>query len=341
MLVKWEQNDPEVRSLWSKMNNWVYAGFDETYKKMGVSFDKIYYESDTYLEGKGKVEEGLAKGLFFRKDDNSVWADLSNEGLDQKLLLRSDGTSVYMTQDIGTADLRFQVLSILLDRLGFSWGKDLVHFSYGMVELPNGKMKSREGTVVDADELMVEMINDAKEASDKADKLKDMSEEERAEIARIVGLGALKYFILKVDARKNMLFNPEESIDFNGNTGPFIQYTHARICSILRKANAENIAIPATLAEDAPLNEKETALIQKLSEYEMAVQQAGKDYSPSGIANYCYELTKEFNQFYHDYTILGEADNNKKMVRLVLAKSVAKVIKNGMRLLGIEVPERM
>jgi arginine--tRNA ligase len=361
MLVKWEQNDPEVRSLWSKMNNWVYAGFDETYKKMGVSFDKIYYESDTYLEGKGKVEEGLAKGLFFRKDDNSVWADLSNEGLDQKLLLRSDGTSVYMTQDIGTADLRFkefpidkmiyvvgneqnyhfQVLSILLDRLGFSWGKDLVHFSYGMVELPNGKMKSREGTVVDADELMEEMINDAKEASDKADKLKDMSEEERAEIARIVGLGALKYFILKVDARKNMLFNPEESIDFNGNTGPFIQYTHARICSILRKAKAENIDIPATLAEDAPLNEKETALIQKLSEYEMAVQQAGKDYSPSGIANYCYELTKEFNQFYHDYTILGEADNNKKMVRLVLAKSVAKVIKNGMRLLGIEVPERM
>lgn len=361
MLVKWEQNDPEVRELWSKMNNWVYAGFDETYKKMGVSFDKIYYESDTYLEGKGKVEEGLAKGLFFRKDDNSVWADLSNEGLDQKLLLRSDGTSVYMTQDIGTADLRFkeypidkmiyvvgneqnyhfQVLSILLDRLGFSWGKDLVHFSYGMVELPNGKMKSREGTVVDADELMEEMINDAKEASDKADKLKDMSEEERAEIARIVGLGALKYFILKVDARKNMLFNPEESIDFNGNTGPFIQYTHARICSILRKAKAENIDIPATLAEDAPLNEKETALIQKLSEYEMAVQQAGKDYSPSGIANYCYELTKEFNQFYHDYTILGEADNNKKMVRLVLAKSVAKVIKNGMRLLGIEVPERM
>ena len=299
--------------------------------------------------------------MFFRKDDNSVWADLSNEGLDKKLLLRSDGTSVYMTQDIGTADLRFkeypidkmiyvvgneqnyhfQVLSILLDRLGFSWGKDLVHFSYGMVELPNGKMKSREGTVVDADELMEEMINDAKEASDKADKLKDMSEEERAEIARIVGLGALKYFILKVDARKNMLFNPEESIDFNGNTGPFIQYTHARICSILRKAKAENIDIPATLAEDAPLNEKETALIQKLSEYEMAVQQAGKDYSPSGIANYCYELTKEFNQFYHDYTILGEADNNKKMVRLVLAKSVAKVIKNGMRLLGIEVPERM
>ena len=290
-----------------------------------------------------------------------MWSDLSNEGLDQKLLLRSDGTSVYMTQDIGTADLRFkeypidkmiyvvgneqnyhfQVLSILLDRLGFSWGKDLVHFSYGMVELPNGKMKSREGTVVDADELMEEMINDAKEASDKADKLKDMSEEERAEIARIVGLGALKYFILKVDARKNMLFNPEESIDFNGNTGPFIQYTHARICSILRKAKAENIDIPATLAEDAPLNEKETALIQKLSEYEMAVQQAGKDYSPSGIANYCYELTKEFNQFYHDYTILGEADNNKKMVRLVLAKSVAKVIKNGMRLLGIEVPERM
>lgn len=361
MLVKWENNDPEIRSLWSKMNSWVYEGFDQTYKTMGVGFDKIYYESDTYLEGKKKVEEGLEKGLFFRKDDNSVWADLSNEGLDQKLLLRSDGTSVYMTQDIGTADLRFrefpidkmiyvvgneqnyhfQVLSILLDRLGFKWGKGLVHFSYGMVELPNGKMKSREGTVVDADELMQDMISNARKASDEAKKLQDMTEDERNEVARIVGLGALKYFILKVDARKNMLFNPEESIDFNGNTGPFIQYTYARISSILRKANEQGLNIPNELELDAPLNEKEIAIIQKLSEYEMAVKQAGIDYSPSGIANYCYELTKEFNQFYHDYSILGEEDKAKKLVRLVIASNVAKIIKNGMNLLGIEVPQRM
>ena len=361
MLRRWEQNDPEIRSLWQTMNTWVYAGFDETYKRLGVSFDKIYYESETYLEGKGKVEEGLSKGIFFRKEDNSVWADLTNEGLDHKLLLRSDGTSVYMTQDIGTADLRykdypidnmiyvvgneqnyhFQVLSILLDKLGFSWGKDLVHFSYGMVELPNGKMKSREGTVVDADELMQEMVNGAQKTSDEMGKLQDMSADERAKIAEMVGLGALKYFILKVDARKNMLFNSEESIDFNGNTGPFIQYTHARICSVLRKANEQGIAIPASLPNDAPLNEKETNLIQKLSDYASVVEQAGKDYSPSGIANYCYELTKEFNQFYHDYSILKEEDNNKKIVRLVLAQNVAKVIKNGMNLLGIDVPERM
>lgn len=361
MLRRWEQNDPEIRSLWQTMNTWVYAGFDETYKRLGVSFDKIYYESETYLEGKGKVEEGLSKGIFFRKEDNSVWADLTNEGLDHKLLLRSDGTSVYMTQDIGTADLRykdypidnmiyvvgneqnyhFQVLSILLDKLGFSWGKDLVHFSYGMVELPNGKMKSREGTVVDADELMQEMVNGAQKTSDEMGKLQDMSADERTKIAEMVGLGALKYFILKVDARKNMLFNPEESIDFNGNTGPFIQYTHARICSVLRKANEQGIAIPASLPNDAPLNEKETNLIQKLSDYASVVEQAGKDYSPSGIANYCYELTKEFNQFYHDYSILKEEDNNKKIVRLVLAQNVAKVIKNGMNLLGIDVPERM
>ena len=361
MLRRWEQNDPEIRSLWQTMNTWVYAGFDETYKRLGVSFDKIYYESETYLEGKGKVEEGLSKGIFFRKEDNSVWADLTNEGLDYKLLLRSDGTSVYMTQDIGTADLRykdypidnmiyvvgneqnyhFQVLSILLDKLGFSWGKDLVHFSYGMVELPNGKMKSREGTVVDADELMQEMVNSAQKTSDEMGKLQDMSVDERAKIAEMVGLGALKYFILKVDARKNMLFNPEESIDFNGNTGPFIQYTHARICSVLRKANEQGIAIPASLPNDAPLNEKETNLIKKLSDYASVVEQAGKDYSPSGIANYCYELTKEFNQFYHDYSILKEEDNNKKIVRLVLAQNVAKVIKNGMNLLGIDVPERM
>lgn len=361
MLRRWEQNDPEIRSLWQTMNTWVYAGFDETYKRLGVSFDKIYYESETYLEGKGKVEEGLSKGIFFRKEDNSVWADLTKEGLDHKLLLRSDGTSVYMTQDIGTADLRykdypidnmiyvvgneqnyhFQVLSILLDKLGFSWGKDLVHFSYGMVELPNGKMKSREGTVVDADELMQEMVNGAQKTSDEMGKLQDMSADERAKIAEMVGLGALKYFILKVDARKNMLFNPEESIDFNGNTGPFIQYTHARICSVLRKANEQGIAIPASLPNDAPLNEKEINLIQKLSDYASVVEQAGKDYSPSGIANYCYELTKEFNQFYHDYSILKEEDNNKKIVRLVLAQNVAKVIKNGMNLLGIDVPERM
>ena len=361
MLVKWEQNDPEVRALWKKMNDWVYAGFDETYKALGVGFDKIFYESNTYLVGKKKVEEGLAKGLFIRKDDNSVWADLTGEGLAQKLLLRSDGTSVYMTQDIGTAEMRFndfpidkmiyvvgneqnyhfQVLSILLDRLGFKWGKELVHFSYGMVELPNGKMKSREGTVVDADDLIAAMIGDAKQTSEELGKFKDMTEEERNEIARIVGMGALKYFILKVDARKNMLFNPEESIDFNGNTGPFIQYTYARIRSILRKAQAEGIAIPAQLGENMPLNEKEIELIQKLNEFGAAVEQAGKDYSPSGIANYCYELTKAFNQFYHDYSILGADTEDEKIVRLVLAQNVGKTLKNGMALLGIEVPERM
>ncbi len=361
MLVKWEQGDEEVRALWQKMNNWVYAGFDETYKTLGVSFDKIYYESDTYLEGKAKVEEGLEKGLFFRKDDNSVWADLTQEGLDQKLLLRSDGTSVYMTQDIGTADMRFkdfpidkmiyvvgneqnyhfQVLSILLDRLGFKWGKELVHFSYGMVELPNGKMKSREGTVVDADELIATMIDDARKTSDELGKFKDMSEEEKREIARVVGLGALKYFILKVDARKNMLFNPEESIDFNGNTGPFIQYTYARIRSIMRKAAAEGMALPAQLPSDAPLNDKEIALIQKMNDFSAVIEQAATDYSPSGIANYCYELTKDFNQFYHDYSILNADTQEEKLTRLVLANNVAKIIKNGMLLLGIEVPERM
>ena len=362
MLVKWEANDPEIRALWEKMNNWVYAGFDETYKALGVGFDKIYYESNTYLVGKKKVEEGLAKGLFIRKEDNSVWADLTNEGLDQKLLLRKDGTSVYMTQDIGTAEMRFndypidkmiyvvgneqnyhfQVLSILLDRLGFKWGKDLVHFSYGMVELPNGKMKSREGTVVDADDLVASMIENAKSLSeDKVNKLEGITEEEKNEIARIVGMGALKYFILKVDARKNMLFNPEESIDFNGNTGPFIQYTYARIRSILRKAEAQNITLPASLNDDAPLNEKEIALIQKLNDFGAAVAQAGIDYSPSGIANYCYELTKEFNQFYHYYSILNADTEAEKITRLMIAKNVAKVIKNGMALLGIEVPERM
>ena len=362
MLVKWEANDPDIRALWEKMNNWVYAGFDETYKAMGVGFDKIYYESNTYLVGKKKVEEGLAKGLFIRKEDNSVWADLTDEGLDQKLLLRKDGTSVYMTQDIGTAEMRFndypidkmiyvvgneqnyhfQVLSILLDRLGFKWGKDLVHFSYGMVELPNGKMKSREGTVVDADDLVASMIENAKSLSeDKVNKLEGITEEEKNEIARIVGMGALKYFILKVDARKNMLFNPEESIDFNGNTGPFIQYTYARIRSILRKAEAQNITLPASLNDDAPLNDKEIALIQKLNDFGAAVAQAGIDYSPSGIANYCYELTKEFNQFYHDYSILNADTEAEKITRLMIAKNVAKVIKNGMALLGIEVPERM
>ena len=361
MLVKWEQGDKEVRALWKMMNDWVYEGFDETYKMMGVGFDKIYYESDTYLEGKAKVEEGLKKGLFFRKPDGSVWADLSDEGLDQKLLLRADGTSVYMTQDIGTADMRFkdysidqmiyvvgneqnyhfQVLSILLDRLGFKWGKELVHFSYGMVELPNGKMKSREGTVVDADELMSEMIASAKRTSEELGKFADMTDSERNEIARIVGLGALKYFILKVDARKNMLFNPEESIDFNGNTGPFIQYTYARIRSIMRKAEAEGLVLPETLADDMPLNDKEVELVQKLNNFGVVVEQAGKDYSPNGIANYCYELTKDFNQFYHDYSILNAENNAAKTVRLILAKNVAKVIKNGMDLLGIEVPERM
>ena len=361
MLVKWEQGDKDVRDLWQKMNSWVYAGFDETYNNLGVGFDKIYYESDTYLKGKAKVEEGLEKGLFERHEDNSVWADLTNEGLDQKLLLRSDGTSVYMTQDIGTAEMRFkdypidkmiyvvgneqnyhfQVLSILLDRLGFKWGKELVHFSYGMVELPNGKMKSREGTVVDADDLIETMVADAKKTSEELGKFNDMTEEERNEIARIVGMGALKYFILKVDARKNMLFNPEESIDFNGNTGPFIQYTYARIRSILRKAAGQGVTIPDALADNMPLCQKETELIQKMDEFGAAVRQAGKDYSPSGIANYCYELTKDFNQFYHDYSILNADTEEEKVVRLVIAKNVAKTIKNGMALLGIEVPERM
>ena len=361
MLVKWEQGDPEIRSLWQKMNNWVYAGFDDTYKALGVGFDKIYYESDTYLEGKKKVEEGLAKNLFFRKEDGSVWADLTKEGLDQKLLLRADGTSVYMTQDIGTAEMRFndfpidkmiyvvgneqnyhfQVLSLLLDRLGFKWGKDLVHFSYGMVELPNGKMKSREGTVVDADDLIEQMISDAKRTSDELGKFKDMSNDEKQEIARIVGLGALKYFILKVDARKNMLFNPAESIDFNGNTGPFIQYTYARIRSIMRNATAQNIRIPAELPSDAPLNDKEMKLIQKMDDFKIAVHDAGENYNPAGIANYCYELTKDFNQFYHDYSILSADTEAEKLTRIVLAANVAKTIKNGMELLGIEVPERM
>ena len=357
MLVKWENNDPEVRALWKKMNEWVYAGFDETYKALGVSFDKIYYESQTYLEGKEKVEEGLQKGFFYRRDDNSVWADLTKEGLDEKLLLRSDGTSVYMTQDIGTAKLRFQdfpidqmiyvvgneqnyhfqVLSILLDKLGFKWGKDLVHFSYGMVELPNGKMKSREGTVVDADDLIAAMIADARKTSDELGKNADLTEEERQEIARKVGMGALKYFILKVDARKNMLFNPEESIDFNGNTGPFIQYTYARIQSILRKAGEQTAVLPTGYKPST----KEVDLIQKISEYGAAVEQAGKDYSPSGIANYCYELTKAFNQFYHDYSILNADTEEEKQFRLVLARNVGKTLKNGMALLGIEVPERM
>ena len=362
MLVRWEQGDPEVRALWKMMNEWVYAGFDETYHALGVAFDKIYYESETYLVGKSTVEKGLEQGLFFRKEDGSVWADLTADGLDQKLLLRSDGTSVYMTQDIGTADMRFrdypidkmiyvvgneqnyhfQVLSILLDRLGFKWGKELVHFSYGMVELPNGKMKSREGTVVDADDLIATMIADARQMSeDKVNKLVGISEEEKDEIARIVGLGALKYFILKVDARKNMLFNPEESIDFNGNTGPFIQYTHARIRSILRKAEEKGIAVKEQLDSNMPLVQKEIDLIQKLSEYGAAVEQAGKDYSPSGIANYCYELTKQFNQFYHDFSILGADTAEEQQVRLVLAANVAKLIRQGMNLLGIEVPERM
>ena len=362
MLVKWEQHDPEIRGLWKQMNEWVYAGFDETYKALGVGFDKIYYESDTYLEGKEKVMEGLDKGFFFRKEDGSVWADLTAEGLDEKLLLRSDGTSVYMTQDIGTAKLRFndypidkmiyvvgneqnyhfQVLSILLDKLGFEWGKSLVHFSYGMVELPNGKMKSREGTVVDADDLVAEMINSARTMSeDKINKLTDISEEEAKEIARIVGLGALKYFILKVDARKNMLFNPEESIDFNGNTGPFIQYTYARIRSILRKAAEANIVVPKTLNEPTEISEKEISLIQMLAEFPTVVKQAGNDYNPSCIANYCYELVKEYNQFYHDFSILREEKENKKLFRLILSESISNIIRTGMGLLGIEVPERM
>ena len=361
MLRKWEANDPEVRSLWKMMNDWVYAGFDETYKMMGVSFDKIYYESQTYLEGKEKVMEGLEKGFFFRKEDGSVWADLTAEGLDHKLLLRADGTSVYMTQDIGTAMLRFQdypinkmiyvvgneqnyhfqVLSILLDKLGFEWGKDLVHFSYGMVELPEGKMKSREGTVVDADDLMAEMIDTAKETSNELGKLDGLTKEEADNIARIVGLGALKYFILKVDARKNMTFNPKESIDFNGNTGPFIQYTYARIQSVLRKAKEAGIVIPAQIPANIELSEKEEGLIQMVADFAAVVKQAGEDYSPSVIANYTYDLVKEYNQFYHDYSILREENAEVRAFRLMLSANVAKVIKTGMGLLGIEVPDRM
>ena len=361
MLVKWEHNDREVRELWRKMNEWVYEGFDETYKALGVGFDKIYYESDTYLEGREKVIEGLQKGLFYKREDGSVWADLTGEGLDEKLLLRSDGTSVYMTQDIGTAKLRFQdfpinkmvyvvgneqnyhfqVLSILLDKLGFEWGKSLVHFSYGMVELPNGKMKSREGTVVDADELVAEMVRQARQTSDEAGKFADMSEEEKQEVARIVGMGALKYFLLKVDARKNMLFNPEESIDFNGNTGPFVQYTYARIRSILRKAEDAGIVIPEALEANVTLSTKEEEIIQHVAEFAQVVKAAGVDYSPSAIANYCYELVKEYNQFYHEFSILREEDEAKKVFRLVLSQNVAKVIRLGMGLLGIEMPERM
>ena len=361
MLVKWEAGDPEVRALWEKMNSWVYAGFDETYRRMGVSFDKIYYESNTYIDGKKKVLEGLDKGLFYRKEDGSVWADLTAEGLDHKLLLRSDGTSVYMTQDIGTAQQRFndypidqmiyvvgneqnyhfQVLSILLDKLGFKWGKDLIHFSYGMVELPNGKMKSREGTVVDADDLMDEMVATAQQTSLELGKLDGLTKKEAAEIARIVGMGALKYFILKVDARKNMTFNPEESIDFNGNTGPFIQYTYARIQSVLRKAAEAGIIIPTELNHDIQLNEKEESLIQHLAEFPVTIAEAAKDYSLSEIANYAYDLVKEFNQFYHDFSILREENEQVKLFRLALSANVAKVIKLAMSLLGIEVPERM
>lgn len=361
MLVKWEANDPEVRALWKKMNDWVYAGFDETYRMMGVTFDKIYYESNTYLEGKEKVMEGLEKGFFYRKEDGSVWADLTGEGLDHKLLLRADGTSVYMTQDIGTAKLRFadypidkiiyvvgneqnyhfQVLSILLDKLGFEWGKGLVHFSYGMVELPEGKMKSREGTVVDADDLMAEMIDTAKETSNELGKLDGLTKEEADNIARIVGLGALKYFILKVDARKNMTFNPKESIDFNGNTGPFIQYTYARIQSVLRKAKEAGIEIPAQLPVGIELSEKEEGLIQMVADFAAIVKQAGEDYSPSIIANYTYDLVKEYNQFYHDFSILREENEAVKIFRLALSENVAKVVRLGMGLLGIEVPDRM
>lgn len=361
MLVKWEQGDAEVRALWEKMNSWVYAGFDETYKALGVSFDKIYYESNTYLVGRKKVEEGLEKNLFIRKADNSVWADLTAEGLDQKLLLRSDGTSVYMTQDIGTAEMRFndypidkmvyvvgneqnyhfQVLSILLDKLGFEWGKSLVHFSYGMVELPNGKMKSREGTVVDADDLIAEMKRQARQTIDAAGKFGERTEEEKDEVARIVGLGALKYFLLKVDARKNMLFNPAESIDFNGNTGPFIQYTYARIRSILRKAEAEQMQVSCNFASTPEISTKEEAVVQHLSDFASVVRQAGEEYAPNAIANYCYELAKEYNQFYHDYKVLGETDENKRQFRLVLSRNVAKVLRLGMGLLGIEMPERM
>ena len=361
MLVKWEAGVADVRALWLKLNDWVYAGFDETYKLMGVTFDKIYYESNTYLEGKKKVLEGLEKGIFYRKDDGSVWADLTGEGLDHKLLLRADGTSVYMTQDIGTAEQRFsdypidkmiyvvgneqnyhfQVLSILLDKLGFEWGKSLVHFSYGMVELPEGKMKSREGTVVDADDLMAEMIATAKETSGDLGKLDGLTQAEADDIARIVGLGALKYFILKVDARKNMTFNPKESIDFNGNTGPFIQYTYARIRSVLRKAAEAGITIPAELHTGIELSEKEEGLIQMLADFAAVVRQAGQDYSPSGIANYCYDLVKEYNQFYHDFSILREENEDVKLFRLALSENVAKVVRLGMGLLGIEVPERM
>ena len=361
MLVKWEQGDAEVRALWEKMNSWVYAGFDETYKALGVSFDKIYYESNTYLVGRKKVEEGLEKNLFIRKADNSVWADLTAEGLDQKLLLRSDGMSVYMTQDIGTAEMRFndypidkmvyvvgneqnyhfQVLSILLDKLGFEWGKSLVHFSYGMVELPNGKMKSREGTVVDADDLIAEMKRQARQTIDAAGKFGERTEEEKDEVARIVGLGALKYFLLKVDARKNMLFNPAESIDFNGNTGPFIQYTYARIRSILRKAEAEQMQVSCNFAATPEISTKEEAVVQHLSDFASVVRQAGEEYAPNAIANYCYELAKEYNQFYHDYKVLGETDENKRQFRLVLSRNVAKVLRLGMGLLGIEMPERM
>ena len=361
MLVKWEQGDNEVRTLWRKMNEWVYAGFNETYRAMGVGFDKIYYESDTYLVGKSLVEDGLDKGIFFRKDDGSVWADLRNEGLDEKLLIRADGTSVYMTQDIGTAKLRYQdfpikkmiyvvgneqdyhfkVLSILLDRLGFEWGKSLVHFSYGMVTLPNGKMKSREGTVVDADDLMEEMVLTAKQTSEELGKFADIPEDEKAETARIVGMGALKYFLLKVDARKNMLFNPEESIDFNGNTGPFIQYTYARIRSVLRKANAQGLDINSPVPAGTEVNDKEAALIQLLADFDATVRQAGEDMSPSIIANYCYDLVKEYNQFYHDYSILREENEGKKRLRLVLSANVAKIVRSGMNLLGIEMPERM
>ena len=361
MLVKWEKGDKEVRDLWRKMNAWVYEGFDETYKALGVGFDKIYYESDTYLEGKEKVDEGLKKGIFYRRPDGSVWADLTKEGLDEKLLLRADGTSVYMTQDIGTAKLRFQdypidkmiyvvgneqnyhfqVLSILLDKLGFEWGKSLVHFSYGMVELPNGKMKSREGTVVDADELVAEMVRQARKTADESGKFADMPEEEKAQVARIVGMGALKYFLLKVDARKNMLFNPEESIDFNGNTGPFIQYTYARIRSILRKAAEAGIEVPAQLPTDVELSVKEEALVQHVADFANVVRQAGQEYSPSSVAAYCYDLVKEYNQFYHDFSILREEDAKKRAFRLVLSKNVAKVVRLGMSLLGIEMPERM
>ena len=362
MLRKWEANDPEIRALWKKMNDWVYAGFDETYKMMGVSFDKIYYESNTYLEGKEKVMEGLEKGFFYRKEDNSVWADLTAEGLDHKLLLRGDGTSVYMTQDIGTAKLRFQdypinkmiyvvgneqnyhfqVLSILLDKLGFEWGKGLVHFSYGMVELPEGKMKSREGTVVDADDLMEAMIETAKETSAELGKLDGLTQEEADNIARIVGLGALKYFILKVDARKNMTFNPKESIDFNGNTAPFIQYnTYARIQSVLRKAAEAGIVISEIIPVGLELSAKEEGLIQMLADFKSVVKQAGSDYNPSIIANYAYDLVKEYNQFYHDFSILREENEALKVFRLALSANVGKIVKTAMGLLGIEVPERM